>query len=90
MDYDALIKKLDDLKDRCETEEVAAIQEAMDIISDYEKAAVNEAMMSRHYEKADKPIYKCGVWVCPACVKKIPYHHSYCHWCGKKVGWHFR
>ena len=88
--YNALIEILDNLKDRCENEEAAALQEAMDIISDYEAAVKNEAMMSKHYETVAKPIQKSGVWVCPACGKKIPYNHSYCHWCGKKVGWHFR
>lgn len=90
MEYNALIEKLDNLKDRCEKEEEAALQEAMDIISDYEKIAVDAARMSKHYEMADKPIYKSGVYVCPVCGKKIPHRHSYCHWCGKKVGWNIR
>lgn len=47
------------------------------------------ALVKKHCYEA-KPIHKSGVWVCPACGKKIPYHHSYCHWCGKKVGWNIR
>ena len=101
-DYKDLIKKIDNLKDHCENmardkdaeevwkQDVEALQEAMDIVSDYEKVTVNEARMSQHYETREKPIHKSGVWVCPACGKKIPYHHSYCHWCGKKVGWNIR
>lgn len=101
-DYKDLIKKLDDLKDHCgdmgrseDAEEIwkqdaDALREAMDIIDDYEKVATNEARMSQHYESAEKPIRKSGVWVCPACGKKIPHHHSYCHWCGKKIGWNIR
>lgn len=100
-DYQKLIGDLDSLKDYCSEmareqphaswkKDIATLQEAMDIISDYEKVAPEVGRMSQHYEKADKPIHKSGVWVCPACGKKIPYHHSHCHWCGKKVGWKFR
>lgn len=100
-DYQKLIGNLDSLKDYCYEmskeqphgawkNDIESLQEAMDIVSDYEKVTVNEARMSRHYETREKPIHKSGVWVCPACGKKIPYHHSYCHWCGKKVGWNIR
>lgn len=100
-DYKDIIASLDGLKDHCDDmargedteiwkQDVEALQEAMDIISDYEKVAVDAARMSQHYETVAKPIQKSGVWVCPACGKKIPYHHSYCHWCGKKVGWNIR
>lgn len=88
MDYKDIIESLDGLKDHCEIG--PAVREAMDIISDYEKVAVDAARMSQHYETVAKPIMKSGVWVCPACGKKIPYHHSFCHWCGKKIGWKFR
>lgn len=100
-DYKDLIKKLDDLIDHYEDmprgedveiwkQDVKALKEALDIISDYEKVAPEAARMSQHYETVAKPIHKSGIWVCPACGKKIPYHHSYCHWCGKKVGWNIR
>ena len=96
--YQELINNLDSLKDYCYEaskqhlgrawgDDVATLYEAMDIISDYEKVAPEAARMSQHYETVAKPIHKSGVWVCPACGKKIPTNHSHCHWCGKKVGW---
>lgn len=33
------------------------------------------------------PEQRSGVYCCPACGKRIQYHHSYCHKCGKRVGW---
>lgn len=96
--YKKIVDDLDSLKDYCSEmareqpraswkQDIDTLQEAMDIVSDYEKVAVNEARMSQHYEMTAKPIHKNGIWTCPACGKKIPYHHSYCHWCGKKIGW---
>ena len=88
--YQKLINDLDNLKDYCYEmskeqprgawkDDMESLLEAMDIISDYEKVAPEAARMSQHYETVAKPIQKSGVWVCPACGKKIPYHHSYCH-----------
>ena len=89
-DYNDLIKKLDDLKDRCLDEDEEYLQEAMDIISDYEKVVESATRMSQHYETAAKPIRKNEIWVCPECGKRIAYHHSFCHFCGKKIDWDFR
>lgn len=97
-DYQKLIADLDKLKERCESmavlekcvpwgEWAANLQEAMDIISDYEQVATSLGRMTEHYQQEEKPIYKSGVWCCPRCGKRIRDNHDHCHWCGKKVGW---
>lgn len=50
------------------------------ILQDYEK-------LINHYRVAGVPEQRSGVYCCPACGKRIQYHHSYCHKCGKRVGW---
>lgn len=64
------------------------ITEAMDILADYEKIADQNGKMIVHFQKEEKPILsKNGVWCCPSCGKRVNYHHTHCHWCGKKMGW---
>lgn len=43
--------------------------------------------ITERYTIEHKPEWRNGVWCCPACGKRIQYHHSYCHKCGKRVGW---
>lgn len=98
-EYIKIIDALDNLKDHCRSmardkdndeiwqQDVCALNEAMDIISDYEKVVADFNRMIKHYETMDKPIKQGGVWVCPTCGRRIQYNHSYCHYCGKRVGW---
>ena len=58
-----------------------------DIEYDYKKQADMLKSMIAYYRKDEKPIRRDGMWLCPACGKKITEWHSYCHLCGKKVGW---
>ena len=99
-DYQKIIDDLDRFKCHCEEmarcdsinttswkEDVCALQESMDIISDYEKVIENSNRMMQHYETKAKPVRRDGVWCCPECGKRTSYNHSHCHWCGKKLGW---
>lgn len=98
-EYKKIIAALDNLKDHCKSmardkdsdeiwqQDVQALQEAMDIISDYEKAVADSSRMTQHYEMMVKPARRSGVWCCPNCGKRVTYKHSFCHWCGKRVGW---
>lgn len=98
--YQGLIRNLEVLKDHCEEmamedrhpcsawkQDAKDLQEAMDIISDYEKMTSDSSRMIKHYETSDKPIRRSGVWCCPNCGKRTQYNHTHCHWCGKKIGW---
>ena len=58
-----------------------------DIEYDYKKQGEMLGGLIAYYRKDEKPIHRDGVWLCPACGKKITEWHSYCHICGKKVGW---
>ena len=97
-DYQKLIDDLDSLKDYCEEmsrnepraswkQDIQMLQEAMDIISDYERMAEYSKRMVLHYETKDKAVSRNGILCCPACGKKVSYNHTHCHWCGKKIGW---
>lgn len=96
--YEKLIKDLDSLKDYCEEmsknephaswkKDIPMLQEAMDIIGDYERMAECSNRMIQHYETKAQPVRKNGLLCCPVCGKKVPFNHSHCHWCGKKIGW---
>lgn len=64
-----------------------ALAVAMDIIYDYEQATNDMTRMMQKYCRSAKPVRRSGVWCCPACGKRVNYHHTHCHWCGKKMGW---
>ena len=101
-DYQKIIAQLEYLKGYCEnrasesgeeyaaiwTPNIQALQEAMDIISDYETIVSNINSLIQKYEQTAKPKrISEKVYVCPECGKRIQPNHSRCHWCGKKVGW---
>lgn len=97
-EYQNIIKQLGNLKDHCSEmakdgdapweKDVVALQEAMDIIHDYEAMAKHNREMTEKYEK-EQPVIKRGMdfYQCPACGKRTGRNHSHCHWCGKKLGW---
>lgn len=97
-EYQNIIKQLESLKDHCSEmaqdgdapwkNDVAALQEAMDIIADYEKVVDQNNRMAAHYETAEMTIKRqAGIYVCPACGKRVQVGHTHCQWCGKKVTW---
>ena len=63
-----------------------AAEELESTLQDYHDLAKQYSdLLTKHcYE--EKPVRQNGVWLCPACNHRIQYNHSYCHWCGKKLG----
>lgn len=57
-----------------------------DLIYDYDALAKQNREMHRRYETATRVIWRDGVWHCPRCNHRVAPRHSYCHWCGKKLG----
>ena len=97
-DYKKIIAQLDNLQEHTRSmerdgEEIwkqdsEALQEAMDIISDYEKVVASLNRMIEQYERPEiTRKIAAGVYVCPNCGKRVRVGHSYCHWCGKRVSW---
>lgn len=88
-DYQKIIKRLEGLKDSCkDSADVAALQEAMDIISDYEKIVSNLNYLIQKYEQAGNPnLLMNGVYACPECGRRTSIKHSHCHFCGKRLSW---
>lgn len=65
----------------------AALEEALDILQDYEKQARQAKKDAKHFHTETKPRRENGEWLCPKCKRKVRHNHSYCYWCGKKLGW---
>ena len=87
-DYQKIIKQIEGLKERCNDTEKAAVQEAMDIISDYEKVVTSLNRMIEQYERKNMARKMAtGIYVCPNCGKRVTVNHSHCHRCGKKIDW---
>lgn len=85
-EYQKIIAALDDMKDQCS--DIAALQEAMDIISDYEKVVADSNRMIKHYETPEKARRVTeNFYSCPNCGKGIQFNRSHCQWCGKRIGW---
>lgn len=59
----------------------------LDVLQDYRSLASQYQTMYLKYEHEDKPKHKNGVWLCPACSSRVQSNHSYCHRCGKRIGW---
>lgn len=65
-----------------------ALQEAIGIIDDYEKATEQAALLVQRYEVGAKVIHRdMDIYVCPNCGRRARPNHTYCHWCGKKLIW---
>ena len=97
-DYQKIIEQLERLREHCSDmakggdevwkDDETALQEAMDIIHDYESIVASHNRMVEHYETADMTIKRqAGVYVCPNCGKRTQVGHTHCHWCGKKLSW---
>lgn len=69
-------------------EDKKAIEEAIDIISDYEKIAEQNSSMIKKYEIPKNVVRRRpGTYTCPLCGKIAGIDYSYCNWCGKKLSW---
>lgn len=62
-------------------------EEALDILRDYRLQSKQYKALHSKHEVAGKPFLKDGVWHCPSCNRRTTPNHSYCHCCGKKLGW---
>ena len=62
-------------------------EELESVLQDYKDLSQQHSDMIAKFCYEDKPIRRSGVWCCPACGKRVNYHHTHCHWCGKKMGW---
>ena len=62
-------------------------EEDLDILHDYRLQAKQYSALQRKHVVAGKPIFKDGVWHCPDCNGRTSPSHSFCHRCGKKLGW---
>lgn len=61
--------------------------DALDILHDYRLQAKQYKALHSKHEVAGKPFLKDGVWHCPDCNRRVAPNHSFCHRCGKKLGW---
>ena len=103
MTYKEIMKQLKDLREHCNDmlqdkytkdphgthqKDVDALDEAMDIIADYEKATAQNAAMMQKYEMPEMAVRRsAGLYTCPLCGKRTQVGHTHCHWCGKKLSW---
>ena len=62
-------------------------EEALDILHDYQLQAKQYAALQKKHLTAGKPFLKDGVWHCPDCNGRCRPNNSFCHRCGKKLGW---
>lgn len=71
-----------------EGREPEVLEETLDILHDYELLSAQTKKDANHFHKEDRPVWHNGAWICPGCRRRVAVHHTYCHWCGKKMGWH--
>lgn len=63
------------------------VEDAMDILHDCRLQAKENASLHSKHAVAGKPFLKNGVCHCPDCNRRVAPNHSFCHRCGKKLGW---
>ena len=97
--YEHIIKKLEILAKHCSDmarcngepweSDVFILQETMDIVNDYQAVVGQLKRMQEKFETPGKPVYISGLdlYLCPECNRKTKLNHSFCHHCGKKLGW---
>lgn len=61
--------------------------DALDILHDYQLQSKQYAALQKKHLTAGKPFLKDGVWCCPDCNGRCRPNNSFCHRCGKKLGW---
>lgn len=92
-DYKWILKKLESLKGSTlpSAEDGAAIDEAMDIITDYEAVTKQLSMMFIKYEAEKAPISRgIGIYQCPDCRAATRPGNAHCWQCGRKLDWDIR
>ena len=62
-------------------------EDALDILHDYWLQGKQYKALHSKHEIAGKPFLKDGVWHCPDCNRRVAPNHSFCHRCGRKLGW---
>jgi len=63
------------------------VEDAIDILHDYQFQARQYATLQKKHLTVGKTFLKDGVWHCPDCNRRVAPNHSFCHRCGKKLGW---
>lgn len=61
--------------------------DALDILHDYQLQSKQYAALQKKHLTAGKPFLKDGVWHRPDCNGRCRPNNSFCHRCGKKLGW---
>lgn len=86
MDYQKLIERLKRMQ--IDINDADAVAEAIDIISDYDKATAQTAELIQKYEQPAMAVRRAaGLYTCPLFGKRTQVGHTHCHWCGKKLSW---
>ena len=62
-------------------------EDALDILHDYRLQGKQYKALHSKHKIAGKPFLKDGVWHCPDCNRRVAPNHSFCHRCGRKLGW---
>lgn len=67
---------------------VETVEAAKDLVYDYNGLAKQYQAMHQRFGTAGRAVHKDGLWHCPSCNRRVNPGHSFCRWCGKKMGWH--
>lgn len=87
MKYKKLVSQLESLKQNNQAD-AETLDEAMDIIVDYEKATEQLSMMMKKYEAAkDVNDRGAGMYQCPDCFGTVYHGNEHCRRCGRRLGW---
>lgn len=98
MDYKKLIEQMESLKtnihlrltedpDPAWLADLDALDEAMDIVADYEKVTEQLSLMFAKYEAAKTPIDRgMGAFQCPDCSCMVRAGDGHCRRCGRRLG----
>lgn len=86
-DTAAIIEQLKKIKGISE-EEAAAVDEACDILYDYDAVCENATRMTLRYETKVEAVEKANqTYYCPICDRRIHVPDAWCHWCGQRIKW---
>jgi len=67
---------------------IETLDEAMDIVHDYESVVASNRRMTELYETEHPAIGRgMGYYQCPVCSKRVGLNNGHCHWCGARIGW---
>lgn len=94
-DYQKLVYILDEVASFLQPREDAengqvvkdTFKEIQDVLYDYPQQAEQLRLLMEKYETEVPVIRGKGFFQCPSCNGRTGRRHSYCHKCGKKLGW---